>query len=278
MANFFIDNLQDDISTLIQNQTISGIRLKNSTFVDISKEQKIAKIQEACNLLEDRFNDGEDGFVALDIDSSTWSSKNAIIKAANELNNAVDRENFMVAIPATNEGIAAMSELAKDDINIYAGYIYSPNQAAQCADALSELSRLNQGYLGVSVADFDLHLNALLAAAFLSKDRVGFFNAIKIYNNLQARNLANVSVVFENLSVEQPWLDSDYYIEQLNLYNSVLLLDSKTLTYAKEKDYEPSFEFQTKHLDAFFSYLTPANISMQNSYETLQLKALEESR
>jgi len=275
MANFWIDNLQNDISTLIQNETISGIRVKNSDFTNQSQEQKVSKIQEACDLLEDRFDEGEDGFVALDVDSSSWGSKSAIIKAANELNSAINRENFMVAIPATIEGIKAMSELAKEDINIYAGYVYSPNQAAQCADALSSLSRLNQGYVGVSVADFDKSLNGLLAAAFLSKDRVGFFNAIKIYNNLQAKNLANVSVVFENLNVEQPWLESDYYIEQLNLHNSALLLDNNTLNYAKDKEYNPSFEFQTKHIDAFFSYLTPANISMQNSYENLQKQALD---
>jgi len=275
MANFFINNLQDDISTLIKNKIISGVRLKNSVVKDLSKEQTILKVQELCNLLEDRFNDGEDGFVALDILPKSWTNKNQIIKEAKELKDTVNRENFMVAIPATDEGIEAINELSKEDINIYAGYIYSPNQAAQCADALKGLSRLNQGYLGVSVADFDMHLNGLLAAAFLSKDRVGFFNAIKIYNNLKEKNLANVSVVFENLKVEQPWLESDYYIEQLNLHNSTLLLDKDTLNYAKEKDYDNSFEFQTKHIDAFFSYLTPANISLQNSYEILQNIALD---
>jgi transaldolase len=37
----------------------------------------------------------------------------------------------------------------------------------------------------------------------------------------------------------------------------------------------PAFEFQTKHIDAFFSFLTPANISMQQVYETLMKEGLE---
>ena len=48
----------------------------------------------------------------------------------------------------------------------------------------------------------------------------------------------------------------------------------------KEKELNESFHFETKHIDAFFSFLAPANISMQKTYEKLMnegLKAFENS-
>jgi transaldolase len=123
-------------------------------------------------------------------------------------------------------------------------------------------------------------LNDTLAKFNLSKDRVGFFNAIKIYNQINEKKLPNVKTLFDSTGVKQNYLEPDYYVTQLNLDNSILTLPLDVINYIKDKELSPAFEFQTKHIDAFFSFLTPANISMQKTYATLMnegLKAFEDS-
>jgi transaldolase len=59
-----------------------------------------------------------------------------------------------------------------------------------------------------------------------------------------------------------------------------LTLPLDVINYIKNKELNEAFHFQTKHIDAFFSYLTPAQISMQKTYEKLMsegLKAFEDS-
>jgi transaldolase len=105
-------------------------------------------------------------------------------------------------------------------------------------------------------------------------------DAIKIYNQLNEKRLANVKTLFASTGVKQDYLEKDYYVTQLNLDNSVLTLPLDVIEYIKNKELSPAFEFQTKHIDAFFSFLTPANISMQQTYEKLMnegLKAFEDS-
>ena len=146
--------------------------------------------------------------------------------------------------------------------------------------ALSHLPKNREGVISVFVSRFDRELNKTLSSANLSKDRVGFLNAIKIYNNIQDQKIPNVRVLFASTGVKQDYLEPDYYVEQLNLPNSILTLPLDVINYIKDKELKESFHFQTKHIDAFFSYLTPANISMQKTYDKLMqegLKAFEDS-
>ena len=49
--------------------------------------------------------------------------------------------------------------------------------------------------------------------------------------------------------------------------HSVLTLPLDVIEAIKDKTLEESFPFQTKHIDAFFSFLAPAGISMQKVYQ-----------
>ena len=255
-------------------------KLKGKSAEEIYEELAIQDIQKACDVLSSKYDEGDDGFASIEVNPKLANDTKGTIEEALRLVEKIDRENLMIKIPATKEGYEAMKELAKRGININATLVFSPNQAMQCAEALSYLPRNREGVISVFVSRFDRELNDKLAEKSLSKDRIGFFNAIKIYNQINEKNLPNVKTLFASTGVKQNYLDADYYVEQLNLNNSVLTLPLDVINFIKGKELNESFHFETKHIDAFFSFLTPANISMQKTYEKLMnegLKAFEDS-
>jgi len=249
--------------------------LEGDTPKEIYEELAVTDIQKACDILMDRYDEGEDGFVSIEVDPHLADNSRKTVDEALRLADRIARENLMIKIPATEAGYTAMAELAERGLNLNATLVFSPNQAARCAEALSRLPRHAEGVISVFVSRFDRELNPLLAAARLSKDRVGFFNAIKIYNQHREKRLPNVRVLFASTGVQQPWLEPDYYVQQLNLPDSVLTLPLEVIDALGDEEPDPSFEFQTKHIDAFLSYLTPLNISMQATYDKLMQEGLQ---
>jgi len=307
MASIWIDYLERDFlnkefKELVESGLVNGItsnpaifanaitksdaykedieKLKGKSPEEIYEELAVKDIQAACDVLEEKYNEGDDGFASIEVNPKLANDYKGTVDEALRLVDRIERDNLMIKIPATEEGYKAMSDLAKRGININATLVFSPTQAMQCADALSNLPRSAEGVISVFVSRFDRMLNDKLASVNLGKDRVGFFNAIKIYNQINEKRLTNVRVLFASTGVKQDYLEKDYYVKQLNLPNSVLTLPLDVIEYIKDKELENAFEFQTKHIDGFFSFLTPANISMQNVYDTLMnegLKAFEES-
>jgi len=162
-----------------------------------------------------------------------------------------------------------MEELAKRGININATLVFSPNQAMRSLEAISKGPRTIDGVISVFVSRFDRKLNPLLARQNLAKDRVGFFNAIKIYNQIEAAGYPNIRTLFASTGVKQDYLPKDYYVRNLNLPHSVITLPPDVIEEIKDKEIEESFHFQTKHIDAFLSFLSPAGINMQKVYQEL---------
>jgi transaldolase len=90
----------------------------------------------------------------------------------------------------------------------------------------------------------------------------------------------NIKALFASTGVKQDYLPKDYYVQNLYLPNSVLTLPLDVIEAIKGKELEESFHFQTKHIDAFFGFLTPAGINMQKVYQELfeeGVKAFEEA-
>jgi len=287
MANVWLscenDNSLKDISSLIDDEKITGVMIDLSRYSSASVDEdsylhiNTKDIQEACDKLIDLYDDGEDGFVCCSIDPRVSQDTKKIVQEATKLYDMVDKENFMVSIPATKEGIEAMKQLSTKDMNICATHIFSPNQASQSAQALSDLNRKADTVLRVDVSPFDELLNVPLATNNLSKDRIGFFNAIKIYNQIAQMKLpnSNIKVCFDKLSIFQSWLEPSYYVEQLNLDNAILNLSKDVIEYISEHEVGEAFEFQTKHIDAFLGYLAYANVSLQSTYEELLQSSLQ---
>ncbi len=242
----------------------------------------VKDIQKACDILKPKFDEGDDGFASIEVDPRLINDAKGTIDEALRLYDKIQRENVMIKIPANEAGYKAMEELAKRGININATLVFSPNQAIRAYEAINKGNV--DGVISIFVSRFDRKLNPNLAMQNLAKDRVGFFNAIKIYNQLQEMGNRRIRPLFASTGVKQDYLPKDYYVQNLYLPNSVLTLPLEVIEEIYEKvlfnEMEESFHFQTKHIDAFFSFLTPAGINLQKVYEELfeeGVKAFEEA-
>ncbi len=237
------------------------------------KYEKIAikDIQKACDILQKNYEEGDDGYASIEVDPRLINDAKGTVDEALRLYDEIERENVMIKIPANEAGYKAMEELAKKGININATLVFSPNQAMKALEAISKGNV--EGVISVFVSRFDRKLNSLLAQQNLAKDRVGFFNAIKIYNQIEAAGLRNIRTLFASTGVKQEYLPKDYYVQNLYLPHSVLTLPPDVIKEIEKRvefdEMEESFPFQTKHIDAFFSFLTPAGINLQKVYQEL---------
>ena len=274
MATIWLNSTTSQLKTSLlkslENDTVTGV------MIDSNKEESLdtESIKSFCDMLMDRYDDGDDGFVCLALDRKIAYDTKKLVEKAKEIAGIVDKENFMIAIPATKEGIEAIEKLSNEQLNLCATHIFSPNQASLALSAMENLGSNLQGILAVNVASFDKLLNPSLVANRLSKDRVGFFNAIKILNQTNLKGFSNIKVLFSDITIHQSWLEPEYYLKQLNLHNAILDVPQELFEEIDFDEIGEAFEFQTKHIDAFFSYLTPANISIQATYETLLKESL----
>ena len=254
------------------------VKLKGKTSKEKYEEMAIKDIQKACDILKPLYDEGNDGFASIEVDPRLIDDAKGSIDEALRLYDMIERENVMIKIPANEAGFKAMEELAKRGININATLVFSPNQAMKALEAINKGNV--EGVISVFVSRFDRKLNPLLEKHNLAKDRVGFFNAIKIYNQIQNANIPNIRTLFASTGVKQQYLPKDYYVQNLYLPNSVLTLPLDVIETIKDKEIQESFLFQTKHIDAFFSFLTPSGINLQRTYRELfdeGVKAFEEA-
>ncbi|WP_457564048.1 transaldolase [Caminibacter pacificus] len=255
-------------------------RLKGKSPKEKYEEIAVKDIQLACDILKDKYEEGDDGYASIEVDPRLINDAKGTIDEALRLYDKIQRDNVMIKIPANEAGYKAMEELAKRGININATLVFSPNQAMRALEAISKGPRTIDGVISIFVSRFDRKLNPQLAMQNLAKDRVGFFNAIKIYNQIEEKGLPNIRALFASTGVKQEYLPKDYYVQNLYLPHSVLTLPLDVIEEIKDKELEESFHFQTKHIDAFMSFLTPAGINMQKVYQELfdeGVKAFEEA-
>ena len=244
-------------------------KLKGKSPKEIYEEIAVKDIQKACDILEPLYDEGEDGYASIEVDPRLINDAKGTIDEALRLVDKIQRDNVMIKIPANEAGFKAMEELAKRGININATLVFSPNQAMRALEAISKGPRTIDGVISIFVSRFDRKLNPALAMQNLAKDRVGFFNAIKIYNQIEEQGIPNIRALFASTGVKQEYLPKDYYVQNLYLPHSVLTLPPDVIEEIKDKELEESFHFQTKHIDAFFSFLTPAGINLQKVYQEL---------
>jgi len=244
-------------------------KLKNKSSKEIYEEIAVKDIQKACDILKPLYEEGNDGYASIEVDPRLINDTKGTVDEALRLVDKIQRDNLMIKIPANEAGVKAMEELAKRGININATLVFSPNQAMLAVEAIAKGSRNIDGVISVFVSRFDRKLNPVLKEKNLAQDRVGFFNAIKIYNQIEEMNLSNIRTLFASTGVKQDYLPRDYYVENLYLPHSVLTLPLDVINAIKDKEIEDSFHFQTKHIDGFFSFLTPAGINMQKVYQEL---------
>lgn len=178
-----------DLRSLVENRHVVGVTTNPSIFAaalssgDAYAEQLAelrvagvdataaafrlltADVAEACDVLspihvESR---GLNGWVSIEVEPALATDVHGTVAQARALRAMVNRDNVMVKVPATDEGLVAITELVAEGISVNATLIFSVSRYRQVAEAyLAGLER---------AADAGLSLESIhsVASVFVSR-------------------------------------------------------------------------------------------------------------
>jgi transaldolase len=94
-------------------------------------------VRSACDIFAEVFTEsgGTDGRVSIEVDPRLARDTSATILEAQELRDLVDRENLLIKIPATLEGLPAITEVIGRGISVNVTLIFSVDRYKQVMDA-----------------------------------------------------------------------------------------------------------------------------------------------
>jgi len=243
-----------------------------SDALDVFEKLAVQDIQLGCDVLRPVWQEsgGRDGFVSLEVSPHLANDTEATIVEARRLAKAVSRDNLMIKVPATPEGIPAIQQLISDGIHINVTLLFAVDAYEAVHQAyLSGLeARLDRGesVSGIaSVASFfisriDTAVGQQIAAALENETRedrrtrlmaldakVAIANAKLAYGHFldtlagdRWRRLAAAGadpqrVLWASTGTKDPALPKTLYVDELIGQHTVNTLPDATLAAFREE-------------------------------------------
>ncbi|RKQ94321.1 transaldolase [Mycolicibacterium mucogenicum 261Sha1.1M5] len=221
-------------------------------------ELTTADVADACDIFAGVFaaTDGRDGRVSIEVEPGLARDAAGTVAQAKELWAKVDRENAMIKIPATIEGLAAIAEVIAAGISVNVTLIFSLERYRQVINAyLVGLERARAAGVDISkihsVASFfvsrvDSEIDARLEAvgtdeARALKGQAGLANARLAYEVFEqsfasdrAKMLLELGAhaqrpLWASTGVKDPNLPDTLYVTELAAPNTVNTMPEATL-------------------------------------------------
>jgi len=292
------DFLDNEFKNLIDNKIVNGATSNPAIFKNAIlnspayKEQlsnlssltpkeryeavAIYDIQKAADVLKPLYDNGDDGYVSIEVDPFLCDDAKATIDEGKRLFKTINRENVMIKIPATNAGYEAMSELVACGISVNATLIFSKKQAIACAKAFQKAQKQNNKkvdtVISVFVSRIDRAIDETLKLHGIKTALTGIYNSADIYAEIQTMNVKNCRVLFASTGVKDDSLPPYYYIKELLAYNSVNTApidtikafyknDSKTVALPISKEKIETHFKKIKNADIDFDKIVEKQIS-----------------
>ncbi|MDR0746770.1 MAG: transaldolase [Helicobacteraceae bacterium] len=225
----------------------------------------IADVQAACDKLLSIY-DKTDGFVSLEVDPAYAHDAASTIKEAKRLFKAINRENAMIKVPATEGGCAAIGELAKEGVPVNATLVFSAEQTANVLRALKGAKQA--AVISVFVSRYDRALDEHLPEELRAK--TGIMNAAQHYNLVRSADEKNVRVLFASTGVKNGALPPDYYVRSLVGNGVVCTVPPETFeAYLKGGGCKESLPIDEREIADFFGELAKREIKMSGLHQRL---------
>ena len=144
--------------------------MKGASVDDVVKKLTTDDVRQACDLFTQIYTSskGVDGRVSIEVDPRLAHDTAGTIAAGKELWAIIDRPNVMIKVPATIEGLPAITELVAAGISVNVTLIFSVKRYGQVIDAYMQgIERCENPAAVHSVASFfisriDSSVDALL--------------------------------------------------------------------------------------------------------------------
>jgi transaldolase len=259
-----VSYLDGAFADAVKDEAVSGVMLDPTSALDA------VQVRAACDHLTSTYERKNGGYVVLSLDPILRDNARRMVSEATKQLMAIDRPNVMIALPATKAGLEAMATLSESGKALCATHVFSSNMAMQAAEALRASPF---ALIVVSVSPFDRKLNPILKSHNLAQNRIGFFEATKMYNQISALGYPNLQIAYAKMDGADVGIEPSYYVENLTHPGTIHFLSPALCATISEQEIEESFHFQTRHIDAFFGFLAPAGIALSSAEEELFLES-----
>lgn len=177
------------------DSVILELSLAGLSSEEIYEELAMRDVRRAADIMRSVYDssEGRDGYVSLEVSPRLAHDAEATVEDAKRLNEALDRPNVMIKIPATDEGYPAIEESIAAGININATLIFSQSHYEKVADAYiagleklsasgGDLSRVNS-VASLFISRVDSAVDALLPESVKAplKGKIAIDNARVVY-------------------------------------------------------------------------------------------------
>src|SRR5215469_1766891 len=172
--------VEDDLRGVTSNPSIFEKAIVGSTDYESVMESKesaaldakqlyeriaIKDVQDAADILRPVYDESKrhDGYVSLEVSPLLANDTAGTLQEARRLWKTVGRENLMVKVPATPEGIPAIRQLISEGINVNVTLLFSRDAYEQVANAYIE------GLTARTASGGDISRIASVASFFISR-------------------------------------------------------------------------------------------------------------
>jgi transaldolase len=104
---------------------------------EIFERLALDDVRDAADLLRGTFEatDGQDGYVSFELPASFASDARGSIDEAQRLRDLIDRDNVLIKLPGTREGVEAFEELTVRGVNVNMTLLFAVERYQEIADA-----------------------------------------------------------------------------------------------------------------------------------------------
>lgn len=236
-------------------QAIAAEARKGSTVAMAIANITSEDVANACDIFEPVYaaSEGVDGRVSIEVEPGLAFDSNGTITQALELYKLVGRENVMIKIPATKQGLKAITEVTAAGISVNVTLIFSTarygevidayltglEQAAENGADLSKIHSVASFFVSRVDTEVDKRLEALGRAELKSKAALanarlayGLFLerfASERWSALAAKGARLQRPLMASTGVKDPNLPDTLYVTELVAANLVNTMPEKTL-------------------------------------------------
>lgn len=216
---------------------IESLKNQGKGAKEIYETLAVADVQAACDVCRAEFDStqGKTGFVSLEVAPELSRNAQGTIDEAKRLHATINRPNVMIKVPATDEGLEALTELVASGLSVNLTLLFSRKQTLKAYEAYAKgiAQRLENGgdVRGIQVvasffisrvdaaldATLPAHLQGQVAIALAKaayRDWQAFF-ATPEWTKLAEQGANSVSLLWASTGVKNPDYSDTLYVDSL---------------------------------------------------------------
>jgi transaldolase len=237
---------------------VAGLTRGGATVEDVIIELTTDDVRNACDVLREVYEatDGVDGRVSIEVPPGVAFDTDGTLEAAHALWRKVDRPNLLIKIPATEEGLSAITDSLGEGISVNVtlifglaryeqvmeAYLAGLEQAKSRGNALSELHSVASFFVSRVDSEIDSRLEkigtdealALRGKAAVANARLAHEKFEKVFGGERFAELAEFGgrpqrPLWASTGVKNPDYSDTLYVTDLVTAGTVNTMPQKTL-------------------------------------------------